>query len=374
MAIKTLADNCVYCGLCTQYCPTYRENQEESESPRGRVIGALHVLNDTLASTEVFERHINNCLFCGACERACPAKVPVLEVLSLVKSKFKLKEAGELRWLSKHPKLFRWLSLGGVLLKKLRLDSLPGFKNRLKLLPNKIVKFKAPTGGAEVALFTGCARNIDHGIPDILDVFGFLNINLKILDNNCCGALHAHAGDITYAKMLAEENLKSLFKNQTVIYINPGCRDYMQKLETSSNKVFEASEYLADSGQLDLLKPESLRKTVAVHIPCSQQYNPFAQNQIQQLLSLIPELKIKFLQTRSCCGASKLYSDMENSFVYAKPYLEEIKAIKPDYLLSCNLACRLNLKAALKQEMINVKIMHPLTLLSQQLCKEHITR
>ena len=30
-------DNCAMCGMCLNHCPTYKVNNNESESPRGRI-------------------------------------------------------------------------------------------------------------------------------------------------------------------------------------------------------------------------------------------------------------------------------------------------------------------------------------------------
>ena len=68
-------DNCAMCGMCLNHCPTYKVNNNESESPRGR-ISIIHGLNASLlAPTESALKHLNSCTLCLACESACPAKV-----------------------------------------------------------------------------------------------------------------------------------------------------------------------------------------------------------------------------------------------------------------------------------------------------------
>ena len=74
--LLAIADSCVKCGICAPHCPTYTHTQNENESPRGRIAliqawagGNLNVTNNLLD-------HIDNCLLCRACEKACPAVVP----------------------------------------------------------------------------------------------------------------------------------------------------------------------------------------------------------------------------------------------------------------------------------------------------------
>lgn len=362
------ADNCVYCGLCSQVCPTYSLDHQELESPRGRVLSSLQVLQDKLYLSDSLEQHLKNCLFCGACERACPANVPIIELLSTVKAQFKQPEAKNIRWLTKHPTTFKSLSYIGVGLKKLKLDKLPIINRYQHLLPDKISVIKSQEQKQATMLFSGCSKNIDASLVDIKKLLEHCHIDFGISTQNCCGAIHAHAGDIQYAEQLLAKNQRDLVECQTLIYANTGCQDYLTKLASTNRQVMEASEFLSTQ-DLSALRLTALTQTVAVHIPCSQRYNKNAQSQIKKLLSLIPNLQIKFLNTQSCCGASQLYSDETHhrNNAYLEPSIQEIQQLSPDIVISSNLACRLNLQAATQTAKINVKIMHPLSLLNQQL-------
>ena len=73
---------CIHCGLCLEACPTYVITGDENDGPRGRLYLMRAVGEGRLASdSESFERHIDRCLGCRACEQVCPAGVEYGQLL-----------------------------------------------------------------------------------------------------------------------------------------------------------------------------------------------------------------------------------------------------------------------------------------------------
>ena len=81
-------DNCAMCGMCLNYCPTYKISNNESESPRGR-ISIIHGLNESmLEPSNSALKHINSCTLCMACESTCPAKVDFYNLMTAARNKY----------------------------------------------------------------------------------------------------------------------------------------------------------------------------------------------------------------------------------------------------------------------------------------------
>ena len=74
--VKDKLQACIHCGLCLDFCPTYRVTSEEMSSPRGRIYLMKAVANGELSIDDpLLIKHELSCLVCRACETACPSGV-----------------------------------------------------------------------------------------------------------------------------------------------------------------------------------------------------------------------------------------------------------------------------------------------------------
>ena len=246
---------CIHCGLCLEACPTYVITGNENDGPRGRIYLMRSVAEGRLENTsETFRRHIDRCLGCRACEQACPAGVEY--GLLLESSREELSRAQPqadltnrlLRFVLRHVWLSPWrlrLMFGGArvfrdlglarLLIKSGIAGLLGRKVvfglgllessrpvRLAQIPK--TNFGSKQGKAGVLLFTGCVgeglfARVNRATGRVLRANGFEVEVTK--EQVCCGALHAHAGDLEGARELARKNVR-VFDGEAPIITNAG--------------------------------------------------------------------------------------------------------------------------------------------------------
>src|SRR5581483_5697062 len=230
---------CIHCGLCLPACPTYNQVGNENDSPRGR---------------------IDLCLGCRACETACPAGVNYGFLLEAARSEILNQEKGAkagaqkrmlklaLRKVFPYPErlsrilsLTRWFRDSSLILIPLHFAPVRWLMKRIApqsefalslLLASKPVfrkaagrKQKAKEEGVDVSvaidekqadelrlvsLFTGCVmdglfRHTNEATARVLAANGCVFHPVKT--QVCCGALHAHAGDVETARKLARQNI-----------------------------------------------------------------------------------------------------------------------------------------------------------------------
>src|SRR5690349_7731420 len=247
---------CIHCGLCLEACPTYVITGNENDGPRGRLYLMRAVAEGRLEQTSsAFATHIDRCLGCRACEQVCPAGVEYGQLLeasravlgeSQPKSDFASRTLRVLLrrvWLSPRrlrmffgaSRLFRDLGLARLLL-KLRLARLvsPRAEFGLALLESSRPVFDHEPNGTphpdsateNASLFAGCVgeglfARVNRATTRVLRAN---NVNVSTpAEQVCCGALHAHAGDLEGARELARKNIATFDSNAPIITNAGGC-------------------------------------------------------------------------------------------------------------------------------------------------------
>jgi glycolate oxidase iron-sulfur subunit len=404
---------CIRCGLCLTSCPTYVLSLHESESPRGRVGMARALAEGHLEVSPSLVEHELNCLVCDACSAVCPAGVhmdPLQVVLraALERDASAHRSAAEriVRWLvfgwlfmdMRRFRAFarllwlyqrlgiRWLARHSGILKLLHLESAE------RLLPNISGRFVVPQGqvyapaeahAGDVAFFAGCIMStaladIDRATLRVLQRAGFNVFNP--VSQGCCGALHAHGGDLPRALELAKTNMAAFEATEGPIVVNSaGCgamlKDYAHhfrldpawaaRAKAFAARVRDVSEVLAD---LSLPTHKPLEARVVYQDACHLLHAQRISRQPRDLLRRIPGLELAEIDEAAlCCGSAGVYNvtNPRESRQLQQRKLDHVLARDPAVIVTGNPGCLLQLQSGLAERGSRVQVKHLIEVLDE---------
>jgi glycolate oxidase iron-sulfur subunit len=417
---------CVHCGFCLTACPTYVRLGDEADSPRGRLFLMRAVVEGRLdPGAEAFVTHIDRCLGCRACETVCPSGVEYGFLLERARATVVARKGSGLATrvllgiFGSRP-LTRLALAGGRLL---RATGLPSILARL--LPRRFARLRfglamlaatrpwrglssvrgpdtgevrepagdgqanaSPrrpvTGGARVALLTGCVQSglfarVNRATARVLEVNGFEVV--AVPGQGCCGALHAHAGELERARQLARANIEA-FERAGVDYIvvnAAGCgaalKEYGELLADDpafaeraaalAARTRDVSELLVERGPLPGA-PLPLR--VTYDAPCHLHHAQRVTRAPLELLRAIPGLELVPLpDAEECCGGAGIYGllhpELGGRILADK--VEAIRSTRADVVVTPNPGCMMQIGAGLRLAGENTRVLHPIELLEE---------
>ena len=356
---SAISDMCVKCGKCKPSCTIFKISGDEVRSPRGflDLIGAYNRGEMKLDKNakSIFE----SCFLCTNCVEACPASLPVDEMIENVR--FDLAQKYGISW---YKRLFfyllrhRWIMdfaarLGYVfkscgfkerdndtmqpkfalpMLKKERLLPNPSKKSFLNSHP-EIIK----NGERQVGIFIGCMANYaytDTG-EGLLKILKELGISAHLMKKQvCCAAPAYFTGDFATVEANAKKNIayfeKVLESCEAIICPEATCSamlkvDYERFFEHDEHwkerakkvmsKLYLATEYFVKFTNLEQIleqKTEGKEKLALVsHDPCHARKMQGVWREPRALLSRIFELKNSGDET-SCCGFGGVTTQSQN--------------------------------------------------------------
>ena len=352
---KIETEKCVYCAICVPKCPTYQLSSCETESPRGRVIAINQLLQGKLTINSRLKQTIYNCLQCGLCESACPAKIATPKLISIIKNKIPSKRYFLFLFFTRYSHVFSKLA------PLLRLALPTSMKNVSKAVSTKELPQQ------KTVLFLGCNGEIfDSDTKNSsIELLKKINIGVRVSKRQyCCGSLHYHQGDFKSFAQLQDFNSQALNGSNKLLYLSSGCKLGIKAIaEKSAISAQNIIDFLFEQDfSKKTFKPLSLK--VAVFIPCSHRDDD-TKEKITALLKLIPQLKIRFI-TGSCCGSAGVHFFSKRSLKLRNQILAQIE--DESLILTTNIGCRLHLARGVNSQnrLNNVKIIHPSFLLNQQ--------
>jgi glycolate oxidase iron-sulfur subunit len=236
---------------------------------------------------------------------------------------------------------------------------------------------------ARVALLRGCVMGglfgpTNRATEHVLQINGCETISCP--DQACCGALHAHAGQIEMARKLAKRNIDCFDQqNPDRIIVNAaGCgaamKEYAHLLKDDpvykdravefSKRVRDVCEYLVEIG---IAPPQNrIEARVAYDAPCHLIH---AQRIVQaplDVLKAIPGIQIAPLKgSESCCGGAGIYNllNPDLSALILSDKLANIAATGAELVATSNPGCLMQIGAGLILNGSSCTAVHPVDLL-----------
>jgi glycolate oxidase iron-sulfur subunit len=203
---------------------------------------------------------------------------------------------------------------------------------------------------------------------------------VEAAEQGCCGALHAHAGDLEKARELARHNIEAFERSGAdfVVSNSAGCgammKGYAHLLHDDDNwsrranelslKVRDASEFLVDRMPSP---PRQLPIRVTHDAPCHQMHAQRIVRQPIALLERIPAIELVPLDDADqCCGSAGIYNLIEpdTSDAVLAPKLACIRAANVQLVATGNPGCMMQIGAGLQLDgHPALRVVHPIELL-----------
>ncbi len=408
---KTLLNKCIHCGLCLQSCPTYAVFGTEMDSPRGRIALMRAASDGRIEFGGSFEKHINLCLMCRACEQACPSGVQYGTMVETARVAVeRARNPGTVE------RFIRWLSLRQLMPHQgrlrflawwMRLYQLLGIQQLvrgLKLLPKALQNVDAllpsisaprsnhrsfaPAVGerrGKVAFFHGCVQDaflseVNTATVKVLQCNGYEVHFTK--EQTCCGAAQLHVGEEELFLDLARKNIDSFPVDEYVAIINNagGCGStlkeynyllrndpvYAEKAKEFSKKVKDINEFLIEN--LHIPPKGILNARVAYADSCHLRHVQKVIQQPRDLLRQIPGLELIELNNPDrCCGSAGVYNIVQTETANAilEDKMADIASTGADIIVTTNTGCHLQLIKGVRRAGLKARVVHLVELLEQ---------
>jgi Fe-S oxidoreductase len=344
-------------GHCRKFdagtmCPSYRVTRDERHVTRGRANSLRLALSGQLGpeafTSDEMHATLDLCVSCKGCRRECPTGVDMAKMKIEFLHHYHRRHGYSLKdrliaYLPRYAPLSARFARTANALQRIGKRAL-GFSARRSLpkwrkpFLDSLRNFSGAGKAGEVVLFVDTFSNYfepenARAALAVLDRAGYAVHVARAADGGrplCCGRTFLAAGMVDEARVEARRVLAALKpfaeRGVPVVGMEPSCllglRDEFKSMlpgaetEALSGQALLFEEFLArerEAGRLALeLKPLP-EKRALLHGHCHQKAFG-AMPAVQQVLSLVPELKVETIES-SCCG-------MAGSFGYEAAHYE----------------------------------------------------
>lgn len=402
---------CIRCGFCLPACPTYRHLEVEHASPRGRLALMRGLVEGRpVPLPEVVER-LDLCLGCRACEPVCPSGVkygrrleearaalarraPLLALVALARR-------AALGWII--PSRLALRILAALLLASRRTGVVAALRGALPFhlgdlepaLPDPPIPWRrglrgriSPAGErrGRAALFRGCVA--DAILPEtnrrtaaLLALAGYDVV--VPAGQTCCGALHAHTGELAMARDLARRNIAAFEASGAELYVNNagGCGAHLgeyghlfhgeagweERARAFAGRVRDVTELLAT---FPLPRPGPLAGRVTYQDSCHLLNGQGVKAQPRALLKAIPGLEyVELPEADRCCGSGGVYNltQYATSMRILDEKMDRVQATGAAIVATANPGCLFQMRLGIHRAGLadRVRVAHVVDLLAE---------
>jgi glycolate oxidase iron-sulfur subunit len=402
--------NCMRCGFCLPTCPTYIESGfKESHSPRGRIAMMKAVVDGIIEPDEDFERSLDLCLGCRACEPVCPSGVNYGHLLEEARDiiyqnkkhslPVRVVRKAVFQGLFPHPN--RMKNLTGLIgfyqrsgiqtiarkigFMSLLPDSLSAMEKVLPKVPTmKQLKnrpdYLPPIGEKtnRVAFFSGCLMDsmflqTNDATMKLLQLAGCEIVIPQT--QTCCGALHGHYGEKASSKDLAKQNIKA-FEDLNVDFIITnagGCGAFLvdyghllkgdpewkDRAEAFAEKIQDISEILVAVKFHEKVNLELPFQIITYQDSCHLRNVMKTASAPRTLLKAIKGAEYREMYNADrCCGSAGIYNiiETENSMKMLDYKMIHTKNTQASTVVTANPGCLLQMKLGIDREGLSAKM------------------
>ena len=400
--------DCIHCGLCLRTCPTYQLTGQESSSPRGRIYMMRGVAEGELDGADpAFAEELDFCLVCRHCESVCPAGVRFGEMMETARDG--LVSHGRRGALER---LLRWvgfrvvlpsrtalrLAFGALrLLQRTGLARLSALTRNVPAVPPRderrgLPERTAPRGElrARALVLEGCVMPELYGRVNRATVESLARIGVESRcprGHACCGALHAHNGDLEGARKLARATIDA-FELPTedgrplpVVVNSAGCgahmKDYGRLLAADPAWAERAAAFAARvvdyAVYMDTHAPADFRPSgqglgrLTYDDPCHLCHGQGVRAEPRRLLGRLEGCeRTELAESESCCGSAGLYSLLrpDDSRAVFAGKLAAFEHTGADVLVTANPGCQMQWELGLARAGSGARVLHLAELLA----------